>query len=127
MVEYVELGGKKRPVLYGSAAFKMLRQKKSLTMMDFLEDIGSGESTYLSDLTYCALRLGERYEKVKEIDEYDEMDVAMWMDISPGGIAGFLERIVSALPKPSAGEGANEPGEALGTGIGTNSNAAQVS
>lgn len=126
MVEYFDLGGKKRPLLYGSAAFKMLKQRTNMGMMKFLGELGTGEPDVISDITYCALRIGERAEKLQPVDEYDEMDVAMWIDQAPGGVAAFMQKLVDSLPKPQAGEGDEEPGEAQTTGIGTNSKLAQA-
>lgn len=119
MVEHFELGGKKRPVLYGMAAFKMLRKRTGMSMSDFLGQLQSGELDALSDITYCALRVGEIYEDIKEVDEYDEMKVAVWMDGYKGGVVAFMNKLVESLPKLAAGEGDAEPGEAqanLGTG-----------
>ena len=124
MVEYFELGGKKRPILYGSAAFKLLKQRRGIGMMAFLDELATGEPDVISDITYCALRVGERAEKLPPGEEYDEMDVAMWIDLYSGGIAAFMQKIVESLPKPQAGEGI-EPGEALPIGTGTTSKSAQ--
>lgn len=126
MVEYFDLGGKKRPLLYGSAAFKMLKQRTSMGMIQFLSELGTGEPDVISDITYCALRVGERYEKIEPVESYDEMDVAMWIDLCPGGVAAFMQKLVDSLPKPQAGEGDEEPGEAQTIGIGTNSKLAQA-
>lgn len=126
MLEFFELGGKKRPVLYGSAAFKILKQRRGIGMGEFLKELASGDPTAIIDITYCALRVGERAEKVAPVDDYDEMDVAIWADLSDGGVAAFMQKIVDALPKPQAGEGDVEPGEAQATGIGTNSKSAQA-
>lgn len=95
-------------------------------MMQFLNELGTGEPDVISDITYCALRVGERHEKVQEPDKYDEMDVAMWIDLCPGGVAAFMQKLVDSLPKPQAGEGDAEPGEAQTIGIGTNSKSAQA-
>ena len=121
MVEYFDLGGKKRPLLYGSAAFKMMKRRSGTTMGDFLQQLSDGESDVISDITYCALRVGEIATDVKaaEVDEYDEMKVATWIDLYPGGVASFMQKIIDALPKPQAGEGDAEPGEAQRTGTGT--------
>ena len=118
MVEYFELGGKKRPVLYGTAAFKLMKQRTGKGMMDFIDELSTGDTSVVSDITYCALRIGERKEKIVPADEYDEMDVAIWIDESPGGIAAFMAKLVDALPKPQAGEGEAEPGEAKAIGNG---------
>lgn len=125
MVEQIEFGGKRRPLLYGNAAFKMMKERKGVTMSAFLDSLNRGELDVISDITYCALRIGERYEKLPH-EEYDEMDVAMWMDIYEGGAISFIEKLLAVLPKPSAGEGVAEPGEALPTGTGTNSKQVQV-
>lgn len=118
MVEYFELGGRKRPVLYGTAAFKMLKQRSGKTMMQFIDELAKGETDVISDITYCALRVGERKEGIKDADQYDEMDVAIWIDESPGGLSAFMQKLVESLPKPQAGEGETEPGEAQATGTG---------
>ena len=61
MVEFFELGKKNRPLLYGSAAFKLLKQRKGISMGDFLRELSSGEDpAIISDITYCALRIGEK-------------------------------------------------------------------
>lgn len=127
MVEFFELGKKNRPLLYGSAAFKLLKQRKGISMGDFLRELSSGEDpAIISDITYCALRIGERAEKVADVEEYDELDVAIWIDLYKGGVAAFMQKIVDALPKPQAGEGDVEPGEAQAIGTGTNSKSAQA-
>ena len=127
MVEFFELGKKNRPLLYGSAAFRLLKQRKGIGMGDFLRELSLGEDpAIISDITYCALRIGERAEKVADVEEYDELDVAIWIDLYEGGVAAFMQKIVDALPKPQAGEGDVEPGEAQATGTGTNSKSAQA-
>jgi len=126
MVEYVKLGGKDRPLLYGSAAFKMLKQRNKMGFRAFLDELSTGETDVISDITYCALRVGERAEKLPPSDDYeDEMDVATWIDLYPGGVAAFMQKLVDSLPKPQAGEGEVEPGEAQATGTGTNSKSTQ--
>ena len=126
-VEYVKLGGKNRPILYGSAAFKMLKQRRGIGMMQFLNELSTGEPDVISDITYCALRIGERAEKLPPSEDFDdELDVATMIDLFPGGVASFMQKLVESLPKPQAGEGESEPGEAQAIGIGTNSKSAQA-
>lgn len=122
MVEHFELGGKMRPVLFGGAAFKLMKERKGITMGKFLEGLNAGEIDGISDITYCALRVGERYERIKaeDIEKYDELDVAIWMDLYKGGAMVFMEKLLQSLPQPSGEEGENEPGEAQKTGNGTN-------
>lgn len=122
MVEHFELGGKMRPMLFGGAAFKLMKERKGITMGKFLEGLNAGEIDGISDIAYCALRIGERYERVpaEKIEKYDELDVAMWMDIYPGGAMVFMEKLLKSLPQPSSEEAGNEPGEAQTTGTGTN-------
>ena len=120
-VEYVKLGGQNRPILYGSAAFKLLKTRKGVGMIKFLDELATGEPDVISDITYCALRIGERAEKLPPAEDFqDETDVAIWIDLYPGGVAAFMQRIVDSIPKPQTGEGDNEPGEAQTTGTGMN-------
>lgn len=120
MIKYVDLGGKKRPILYGNAAFKLYKERSGKSMAAFLAELNSGEVDVISDITFCALRVGERAEKEPPSDDYkDELDVATMIDLFPGGVAAFMEMLVDALPKPKAGEGDSEPGEAIPTGTGT--------
>lgn len=121
MIDYVELGGKSRPILYGNAAFKLYKQRTGRKMSDFLQELGSGETDVISDITFCALRVGEiAAGQPPSKDFADEMKVAIWIDEYPGGVTAFMERLVDSLPKPKAGEGEEEPGEAQTTGTGTN-------
>lgn len=123
MLTHIKLGGKERPILFGNAAFKMLRQRSGITMGKFLEDLAGGDPTYISDITFCALRVGEIAQKEKDVEDYNEMDVAVWMDLYEGGAEAFLKMILEALPKPEAGEGGTQPGEAkMEAKIGTGTN-----
>ena len=120
-VEYIELGGEKRPILIGNAAFRLRKQRTGKDMMTFFSDLASTDKPDLifeaiTDITYCALRIGELSAGVKDPQDYDEMKVAMWVDLLPGGIEKLSQMIVDALPKPAAGEGEAEPGEAQQTG-----------
>ena len=122
MLDYVELGGKKRPLLFGNAAFKMLKQRTGVGMMAFLDAMHEGDLDGISDITFCALRVGEIATKQEPSEDLkDETAVAIWLDEYPGGVTAFLQKIVDSLPKPQAGEGEPEPGEAQATGIGTSS------
>lgn len=122
MVEHFDLGGKKRPMLFGGAAFKLMKERKGITMGKFLEGLNAGEIDGISDIAYCALRIGERYERVKAVDieSYDELDVAMWMDVYDGGVMVFMEKLLKSLPQGSGEEAGDAPGEAQTTGTGTN-------
>lgn len=119
MVEYFQLGGKKRPILYGSAAFKLLKSRKGIRMADFLSELSSGDPDVISDITFCALKVGERAERLPPSEDYsDELDVAIWIDEFPGGVAAFMQKLLESLPKPVAEEGNLEPGEAQENGTG---------
>jgi len=121
MVDYIQLGGKNRPILYGNAAFKLYKQRTGKKMSEFLQELGSGETDVISDITYCALRVGEIAAGETPSEDFtDEMKVAIWIDEYPGGVTAFMERLVDSLPKPKAGEGDDQPGEAQTTGTGTN-------
>lgn len=119
MVEIVELGGKGRPILFGTAAFRIYKERTKNTLTYFVDALGSGDMTVISDITYCALRVGERYQK-NDSEVYDELDVAIWIDLYPGGAVSFLERVMKSLPSQSEGEGGSAPGEPKTIGTGTN-------
>lgn len=120
MVEYIELGGKRRPILYGNAAFKMLKDRKGFGLMKFLDELSTGDPDVVSDITFCALRVGERAEKLPPSEDFkEEMDVAVWIDLYPGGVQAIMNLIVKSLPKAPAEGGEGEPGEAKASGIGT--------
>lgn len=123
-VQRIEIGGKSRPILFGNAAFRLRKQRTGKTMMQFFSDLSNTEEPdvifdAVADITYCALKIGERAEKVQELDEYDEMEVSIWIDQLPGGIEKLSAMIVDSMPKPSAGEGEEEPGEAQKIGTST--------
>lgn len=121
MLDYVNLGGKKRPLLYGNAAFKMLKQRSGVGLPDFLNTLYTGEIDVISDITYCALRVGEMAINTAPDEEYDEMKVAIWIDQFEGGATAFLQKISESLPQPKTGEGEAQ-GEAKTNqaGAGTN-------
>lgn len=127
MAHHVNLGGKTRLLLYGTAAFKLMKRETGTTMADFLAQLATGEADIVSDITYYALRVGERHEKIpsSEVEDYEPLDVAMWIDEYPGGISVFAQHLVDAMPKPAAGEGEGEPGEAQKTGTGMSSKSLQ--
>lgn len=120
MAIQTKIGGKTRTLVLGLAAFKMYKKETGKGLSTFMAELADSELDGVSDIIYCALRLGERKDKIAEPEEYDSMDVAIWMDEAKGGVAGFLQKIVEALPKAEAGEGESEPGEALTSGILTN-------
>lgn len=120
MVQYIDLGGKKRPILYGTAAFRMLKQRTGMSLAKFIEDVSSGEPGAICDITFCALRVGERADRIPPSDDFEtEEDVAIWIDLYPGGIEQFYKLVLDALPKSEAVEGELEPGEAKPIGTGT--------
>ncbi len=120
MIDYVLLGGKKRPLLYGGAAFKMMKSRTGATMQDFLTELSTGEPGAISDITFCALKVGEIAAKEPSDEDYNEMTVAVWIDLYDGGVMAFMNKIIDSLPKPEPGEGDSAPGEAQATGTGTN-------
>ncbi len=120
-VQYIELGGEKRPILFGNAAFRLRKQRTGKTMSSFFLELSNPEEPdaifdAIADMTYCALKIGDRATGVKDRPDFEEMDVAIWIDQLPGGVEKLSTMIIDSLPKPAAGEGEAEPGEAQTTG-----------
>jgi len=121
MVENINIGGKVRPFLLGNAAFKMYKQRTGKTLLSFIGELQDGELFSLSDLVYCGLRVGEIWQKTPEPDQYNEMEVAIWMDLYEGGAIEFMKKVLDSMPKPDAKGGVpDESGEPQATGTGTN-------
>ena len=90
-VEHIELGGEKRPILFGNAAFRLRKQRTGKTMSAFFLELSNPEEPdaifdAIADITYCALRTGDRAQGVTDRKDFDEMDVAIWIDQLPGGV-----------------------------------------
>jgi hypothetical protein len=127
-LQYLQIGDKSRPVLFGNTAYRLYCESEGITMAQLASDLNpSTESENydagltlkrMAGLSYYALRCGEmRVGFPKE--DYTQEIVSLWLDEFPGGADAFYLMALNALPKPQAGEGEAEPGEAQESGTGT--------
>ena len=96
------LGGKTRPVLFGNAAFRKAKESGGLTPVEIWDALGRGDLSVLADIVYPALRVGEYAQKMKP-DDFTEMDVAVWIDETPGALKTLLTWLKSSIEQ--LGEG----------------------
>lgn len=96
MVHTIELGGEIRPVLFGNLAFKKLKEEKGITLGMISAAMTEQDVTVIADILYYGLRAGERYEK-KQAGDYDDEQVALWMDIQGGVTSLVLPWILDAI------------------------------
>ena len=121
-VEYIELGGEKRPILFGLAAFRLRKMRSGKSMTAFFAELQNHDEpdiifNAVADLTFCALKTGDRCANISDRPDYDEMDVSIWIDQTPGSLELLSQLILNSLPKSAAGEGDDSPGEGNQTGI----------
>jgi len=133
-LQYLDIGDKSRPVLFGNTAYRLYCESEKITMSRLAkelspdvesEDYDAGLTLKrMSGLSYYALRCGEMRAGIPK-EPYTEELVSLWLDEFPGGADAFYFMALNALPKPQAGEGESKPGEAQATGTGTNSKSVQ--
>ena len=90
--------------MFGTAAFKIYKQRNDKTIGQLLSDLSTGEVDAITDLLCAALIIGEKHQKLPH-DNFNEVDVAIWVDEYPGGALAFMQVIADAMPKADAGEG----------------------
>lgn len=112
MIHHIELGGKTRPVLFGTAAFREAKQQSGLTVGAILLALDESDFTVIADVTYYALKIGA-YAQKQEVEAFTATDVAIWMDTSEGAMKQLLEWLTEAM-RSISGIGEEEPQETPG-------------
>lgn len=77
MVHELKLGGKVRPLLFGTTVFRRIKSETGLSISEIAEKVR--DMSFLPDLTYLALRVGEQSRKL-DAGDYTADDVALWLD-----------------------------------------------
>ena len=82
MTSYINLGGKDRPILYGTLAFRWLKQDTGMLPADVVRALSETQDVdVLIQLTAYALRAGQM--SVGETPEtFDADTVSLWVDTS---------------------------------------------
>lgn len=89
MINYIELGGQKRPILFGTLAFRWLKNETGMLPADVVKAMTETQDfDVLIQLTAYALRAGQLAEGQK-VEPVDADQVALWLDTS----GSILERI----------------------------------
>jgi len=82
MINYIELGGEKRPILFGTLAFRWLKQEAGLTPADIQKSLSEDQDfDVLIQLATYALRAGQMAVGEK-VTPHDADTVALWVDTS---------------------------------------------
>lgn len=129
-LQYIDIGEKSRPVLFGNTAYRLYCESEKITMAQLLKELSLDDTSdghdagltlkRMAGLSYYALRCGEMRVGLPK-EPYTEDLVSLWLDEFPGGADAFYLMAMKSLPKPQAGEGEHEPGEAQATGTGMTS------
>lgn len=88
-----------RPVLFGNACFKMLKDETGMTAAEVFSRIESMDVTALPDVLCYALRCGELASN-KPASNYDALTVAVWLDQSAYTNEDVANWIAEAFAKP---------------------------
>lgn len=98
----VEIGGKKRPVKFGTNALRLFEQKTGINLLQALATPEQAAAFFTKLnfdqcilLTWCGLKDGARRAN-KDFD-YTDADVADWMDDSPGALNEVLGKFTQSV------------------------------
>jgi len=107
-MQYIEIGGKERPVLFGFGGLYAYEQRTGRRALeDFAKQAAAGPEApesfsivFLVDLVYCGLLAGCRANRL--VEDFSEYDVADWLGSDTGLIEKVLAIFSGSFPQTEA-------------------------
>lgn len=111
MLQYLNLGGKKRPILFGSWVFRKMKDEINITPGQVIESLNNSDITILSDVLFYGLQAGEIATNMQNPDIYTVDNVAIWMDMAPYPLSVYSNMIAQAITDKERVNVGGEEGE----------------
>lgn len=101
-MKYIEIGGKKRPVLYGINALAEFNEGTGTTLKWIFSMMAEPLSMSMNELrwlAYAGLKMGAQESNIPV--DFDLNDVGKWLDVDFNTFSEFMVAVSDGLPKSS--------------------------
>lgn len=95
MINEAVLDGKTRQFLFGNYAFKKLYDEQGVSMLDFSNQLQTGNFSLISDVAYWAMKAADVY--FKRSGDYTPDEVAVWLDMEPGLMPKVINWVTESI------------------------------